>query len=183
MPSPRTPPPEVFLFQARNLQHQFLVLEAASGCNNNFGGVGIAVAYVLDFQPTIIFEQCPVAPGGRDQCSLAGEDEATAIINTAGVIFNVTPTGVSSVAPGSLLNVIWQSPVTNCTLINTNVSNDIFISNIAVRFPTNQRGNEVNQYVVYGKPHLFQRHADFNLPYYTSGWDGSPLPERTDRLG
>ena len=71
-----------------------------------------------------------------------GEGQSTPI-QTQGVIFNITSTAVSSVSGSALIVGVWQRPASST---NATAGNEILISNIDVRVPTNQRGNEVGFY-------------------------------------
>ena len=152
-----------------------LALEAATGCGN-FAGLGIAVAYGIGFPANTPFSNdVQWSVQGERNSVWMGESLATSV-NTAGVVLNVTSTGVSSVAAGSLLNVIWQSPVTNCTLLASNDANDIYISNVDVRFPTNQRGNEVGINTWFANNHVYSNDtADFALTYDAIATGSAPV--------
>jgi hypothetical protein len=64
-------------------------------------------------------------------------DQFTTPAGTTGVIFNITPTAISSVAGGSVIFGIWSRPDTM-----NGVGESFWGDNFDVRFPTNQRGNE-----------------------------------------
>lgn len=108
--------------------------------------------------------------GGPNQYStwnLIGESMTPAIdlftnpVQTNGVIFNVTPTAISSVAAGSVIMGIWARPDT----VN-GIGATTSFKNFIVRFPTNQRGNEtaidVTQALMSDYDYIT---ADFNISY------------------
>jgi hypothetical protein len=64
-------------------------------------------------------------------------DQFTTPAGTTGVIFNITPTAVSSVAGGSVIFGIWARPD-----VANGVGTSVWGDNFDVRVPTNQRGNE-----------------------------------------
>lgn len=77
--------------------------------------------------------------------NIAFEGEGTSSSpSITGVIFNVTSAAISAATSGAFLNVIFQRPASSCTLTASgpNISNNDYFSNLDVRFPTNQRGNE-----------------------------------------
>jgi hypothetical protein len=118
-----------------------MTAETATGCSN-FGSSGNLLAYAFGFPSNTNLASVEWFIEGEANSVWQGES-ATTSPNVSGVIFNITSTAVSSVAAGSVLAGWWQRPVTNCTLVATNVSNHIRYKNIDTRFPTNQRGNEI----------------------------------------
>jgi hypothetical protein len=118
-----------------------MTLESATGCNNFEGVAAIAYGIGLPSNTTLansvqwLFE-------GESTTVWQGE-LVGATVNNAGVIFEITPTAVSSVAAGTILAGFWQRPITNCTTNTTNTSNDAHYKNMTVRFPLHTRGNEI----------------------------------------
>ena len=88
-------------------------------------------------------------------------------IQTDGVVFNVTATAISSVVAGSVIMGIWARP----DIVN-GVGPTIFMKNLTVRFPTNQRGNEtaidVSQALMTDYEYVT---ADFNI-----AWNNITVP-------
>jgi hypothetical protein len=65
-------------------------------------------------------------------------------LQTDGVIFNITSTAIATATSGNLIAGIWNRPA--ALFSGFIVGSQDYFSNITVRFPTNQRGNEVGIY-------------------------------------
>lgn len=136
-----------FYFKAGTYNFNTLDTETATGCNNLLGS-GLSVAFAMGF-PAVSGIQNGVnwIIEGESAPVWTGEIAATTV-NTAGVVFNVTSAAISSVGGSPFIAGMWQRPGINCTLnpqysaSTSNVANDIVVSNVALLFPTNQRGNE-----------------------------------------
>jgi hypothetical protein len=143
------------------------------GCTN-FGGSGNTIAYGINFPANTIVGSVQWLIEGESTTVWQGEEGSTTV-NNSGVVFNVTSTGVSSVAAGSILNVFWQRPTTSCTLQSLNITNDVHYKNITVRFPTNTRGNEIGINAWFNLNVEYENVvADFNLPYNTIATGSAP---------
>jgi hypothetical protein len=104
-----------------------------------------------------------------------GEDGATTS-NSTGVVFSVTPDAMAAVASSNEVAVVWQSPITNCTLVATNCSNSVYFSNITFRLPTNQRGNTSGSIMWFaGNVGYENVVADFALPYESIAAGNAPV--------
>ena len=120
-----------------------MTAETATGCSNfNSSGNLLAYAFGIPSNTTIATSVQWIIEG---EASGVYQGEAASVtVNNAGVIFNVTPTAVSSVAANSVLVGWWQRPVSSCALNANTFSNDtnnVYFKNAYLRFPTNQRGN------------------------------------------
>ena len=116
----------------------------ATTCNN-FGGSGKALAYALAFPANSPYSSSVEWFIEGETTAIPQLEAASTSINNAGVIFNVTSTAVSSVAANSVLAGFWQRPPVNCTLtpVANPPTNEVHYKNVTLRFPTNQRGNEI----------------------------------------
>jgi hypothetical protein len=162
-----------------------MTLESATGCST-FDGSAAPLAYAMAFPVNTV--------PGSVQWLLEGEsapiwqgEVSSATVNTTGVLFNVTPTAVSSVAAGTILAGFWQRPATNCTLVAyspVNVSNDVHYHNLGLYFPTNTRGNEVafanyfNLDVEYDNVV-----ADFNISHNAIATGSAPVKGTWNSIG
>jgi hypothetical protein len=154
-----------------------MTVETATGCST-FDGSGVPIAYALAFPSNTPFSNSVQwLLEGETAPVWQGEAGSTSV-NNAGVIINITPTAVSSVTAGDVLAGFWGRPVTNCTLTaaSGNVSNDVHYNNLSLRFPTNQRGNEIGfaSYFL-GNVEYENAVSDFNLPYNTIATGSAPV--------
>lgn len=161
-----------------------LTAETNSGCTNYSYGVGI-----------------PNAPvGSWVQYQLIGESGTLNIseipqsvpLNTAeqanGVIFDVTPTAVASVASTVYISDVWSRPNaggSSCTFPSyLELSTDIHMENITTRLPSNQRGNESGIWM--GAAEFFTYSgllADFDSSYYTIATGAAPVAGASGSVG
>lgn len=136
--------------------------ETNSGCTSDFYSIGI---------PT----------GGQYNFKFVGESlttwvgEGSAPIQTNGVLFNVTSTAVTA-AGSNFLAAIWQRPSGGSACSGFTFNNYDSFRNIAVRFPTNQRGNE-GGFVMWAAEALEYRDvlADFNIQYSSIATGSAPV--------
>lgn len=101
-----------------------LVQETAGGFSNYYGFAFPATADTNQY--------CQWRIKGEGNTPII--DQFATPVQTAGVIFSVTPTAVASVATHSKIMGIWTQP--------SSVGPSIFLDSFDVRFPTNQRGCE-----------------------------------------
>jgi hypothetical protein len=151
-------------------------LETATGCSN-FLSSGNALAYIVGFPAnTPFWSSVSWILEGENAQIWQGEAGSTSI-NTSGVVINVTATAISSVASGTFIAGFFARPVTNCTLVASNVSNDFTFTNIDIRFPTNQRGNEGGFVAWFADDVQYQGEdvADFALPYNSIATGSAPV--------
>jgi len=157
--------------------------ETASGCAN-FLGSGNALAYVIGIPSTT-----PYANGvqwifeGENGGVWQGEGGSSA--NTTGTYINVTSTAISSVAAGSFIAGFFPRPVTNCNLVQSNVSNSFVFKNIGIRFPTNQRGNEGGFVTWFGADVKYKGTiiSDFALTYSSMATGSAPVAGNVGTFG
>jgi hypothetical protein len=94
-------------------------------------------------QSNAILIPAQVAANQYCQWKIHGETDTPAIdqfttpAGITGVIFNITPAAISSVAGGTVIFGIWARPD-----VANGVGASVWGDNFDVRFPTNQRGNE-----------------------------------------
>lgn len=96
--------------------------------------------------------------------------------SVTGAILNVTSTAIASATAGAFIAGLWNRPVTNCNFAASNSSNDIFVFNLDLRFPTNQRGNECAFCLwMAGDVKYDNVIADFALAYNTIATGSAPV--------
>jgi hypothetical protein len=151
--------------------------ETATG-GSNFNGSGAALCYAFGIPANTLATSVQWIIEGETTSVWQGEDLATTI-NAEGVVFNVTPTAVASVAAGSVLAGWFIRPVSTCSLTAqpfSNVSNQVFHRNTTLRFPTNQRGNTIAYASYFGICVGYENVvADFNLPYNSIATGSAPV--------
>lgn len=163
-----------------------LTAETATGCSS-FGGSGNLLAYAFGFPASASYQTgAQWFVEGEASSIWTGELLSTTVAAT-GVVFNITPTAVSSVAANSVLAGFWQRPFTNCALttaVNNNNANDLYFKNITLRFPVNTRGNEI-AYAVYFAGDIQYENvlADFNVGYNTIATGSAPTVGSYNSIG
>jgi hypothetical protein len=82
-------------------------------------------------------------------------------IQTGGVILKVTQDAIDSVGHDDLIAGLWQRPNTHGMQ-----GNQDFFKNLTIRFPSNQRGNEIGFYPLVASTVDYENVlADFEVPY------------------
>lgn len=127
------------------------------------------------------FYSIGIPTGGQYHFRFIGESgttwvgEGNAAIQTNGVLFNVTSTAVTA-AGSNFLAAIWQRPSGGSGCSGFNFNNYDSFENIAVRFPTNQRGNE-GGFVMWaaGGVEYHNVLADFNIQYSSIASGSAPV--------
>ena len=108
------------------------------------------------------------APGQQCEWHIEGESmtngngwENAGSVQTNGVILKVTEDAINSVDPGELIAGFWQRPNTHGMQ-----GNQDFFKDLTMRFPSNQRGNEIGFYPLVASTVDYENVlADFDIPY------------------
>ncbi len=107
-------------------------------------------------------------PGQQCEWHIEGESmtngngwENSGGVQTSGVILKVTQDAVDSVGHNDLIAGFWQRPNTHGMQ-----GNQDFFKNLTIRFPSNQRGNEIGFYPLVASTVDYENVlADFEVPY------------------
>ena len=108
------------------------------------------------------------APGQQCEWHIEGESmtngngwENNGGVQTSGVILKVTQDAIDSVGHDDLIAGFWQRPNTHGMQ-----GNQDFFKNLTIRFPSNQRGNEIGFYPLLASTIDYDNVlADFEVPY------------------
>lgn len=162
--------------QAVQYQCNSLTVENTGSCTN--------IAFALGFPANTLANSVIWIVEGEAMPMWMGESLATSIVNS-GTIIHITQAAINQTTSGVLIAGFWQRPLTNCSLsLVSNASNEIHYKNLALRFPTNQRGNECGFCNWFTQAHEHESiTADFDLPYNTIASFPAPTPGTQGSFG